>query len=234
MINTVSDYSMYSTKYQASLMGLMIFELKSLIGRLLLPKEPPQVKSASRFLHLGCGSRIFEDWVNADFFRPKFWKAPKSLWMLDLRYPLQCDDDYWDGVFCQHVLEHLYPIDVYNLLTELLRTLKPACYLRICVPDLSKYVDYYLGKPSPKEFSKWPTGAEAIRALTQNWGHCSVWDSELLALTLRRVGFVNVKEMEFGKGTDERLVREDEERKYESLYMEAQKPPYGYHNASMD
>jgi hypothetical protein len=99
--------------------------------------------------------------------------------------------------------------------------------LRICVPDLSKYVDYYLGNPSAEGFIKWPTGAEAIRALTQNWGHRSVWDSELLALVLHQVGFVNVKEVGFGKGTDERLIKEDQERRWESLYMEAQKPHFG-------
>lgn len=221
---TAPDYSLYSTKYQMNLRGLMSFELKSFFGRLFLKRKPPVIDLTTNLLHLGSGSNFFEGWVNADFFRPKFWKAPKSLWMLDLRYPLCCDSDYWDGIFTEHTLEHLYPTDARNLLGELLRTLRPKHWLRICVPDLGRYINYYLGSPSHENFARWSTGAEAIRALTQNWGHRSVWDSQLLGLTLRQVGFVNVRQAEFMKGADKRLLKDNEARRYESLCMEAQNP----------
>jgi hypothetical protein len=38
------------------------------------------------------------------------------------------------------------------------------------------------------------------------------------------VGFVNVKPVKFGQGTDSLLIKEQLERKHESLYVEAQKP----------
>jgi hypothetical protein len=40
---------------------------------------------------------------------------------------------------------------------------------------------------------------------------------------LRDVGFINVKEVSFGEGTDERIIKDNDNRKWESLYMEAQK-----------
>ena len=224
MTDSIPEYSLYSTKFQTRLKDLLFFELTSFLGRLFLNRKPPEINSTAKLLHLGCGGQIFENWVNADFYRRRFWRIPRSYWMVDLRYPLNCDDDYWDGVFSQHVLEHLYPADVYNLLVELLRTLKPKRWLRICVPDLSKYVDYYLGKPTHEEFARWSTGAEAIRALTQNWGHRSVWDSQLLGNALSQVGFVNVRQTEFKTGTAEWLLRDSSHRRFESLYMEAQKP----------
>ncbi len=52
---------------------------------------------------------------------------------------------------------------------------------RISVPDLSKYVDYYNDKHVHELFKRWETSCEAIRSLTQNWGHVSVWHSKLLS-----------------------------------------------------
>jgi len=218
------DWSLYSKKYQIKIKGLIKFELKSFIGRLFFSRKPPSSNKPIKLLNLGCGSRYINGWINADFFVIKFWKAPKSLWMLDLRYPLKCNSNYWDGVFIEHTIEHLYPIEAKNLLKEVFRTLKKGHWLRISVPDLEKYINYYLGKPSNEEFHKWATGAEAIRSLTQNWNHHSLYDSQLLKSILRQIGFINVRKVEFRKGTDKKLLMDSEDRKLESLYIEAQKP----------
>lgn len=100
--------------------------------------------------------------------------------MVDLRYPLNCDDNVWDGVFTEHTLEHLYPDQAYFLLRELHRTMKPGSYIRITVPDLSKYIDFYNGKPVDERFYRWETGCEGIRSLTQNYLHVSLWDFNLI------------------------------------------------------
>lgn len=222
----IQDHSIYSVKYQNNLMGMIKFELISLYGRIFLNNKP-RLSDNLNLLHLGCGYNKFAGWVNADFYRGlKFWKKypNKPDWMLNLKYPFQCDDNVWDGVFTEHTLEHLLPLHVLNSLKEILRTLKPGCWLRVSVPDLRKYVDYYCGRKSHEKFKQWPTGAEAIRALMQNWGHRSVWDSELLGLFLREAGFVNIRKVEFGKGIDKRIIKDSEARSWESLYMEAQKP----------
>ena len=51
----------------------------------------------------------------------------------------------------------------------------------------------------------------------------SLWDNELIFLYLQEVGFVNIHEVSFMKGTDKRLLKDKEERQWETLYIEAQK-----------
>ena len=167
-----ADYSIYSTKYQLSVKGLLKFECISFLGRLFLDKKPALIQGDVDLLHLGCGSNRFDGWINADFYSGmKFWEKYKNRpdWMLDLRYPLNCDDNSWDGIFSEHTLEHLYPNQALSLLKELHRTMKKGAYLRLSVPDLAKYIDYYHGKKVDEKFQRWPTGCEAIRCLTQNW-----------------------------------------------------------------
>lgn len=222
---TLGSSAMYSTEHQISLEKLIRFEVKSLLGRFFLSSYPPLLDSENNLLHLGCGDSCFEGWVNADFFNFKFTNnTKKPEWMLDLRYPLKCQSNYWDGVFTEHTLEHLYPNHAVNCLQEILRTLKPKGWVRISVPNLRKYVDFYRGIEVGDRFKQWSTGAEAIRALTQDFGHLSVWDSELLEVTLKDIGFTNVRQVEFLEATDKRLLKEAEARRWESLYMEAQKP----------
>ena len=220
-----NDYSIYCTKYQLSLRGLLKFELISLYGRLLLNKGPTLINDKN-LLNLGCGRNKFEGWVNADFyFGIKFWKKYKNRpdWTLDLRYPLNCNANVWDGVFSEHTLEHLYPNQALSLLKELYRTMRKGAWLRISTPDLAKYVDFYCDKKVNEAFKRWPTGCEAIRSLTQNWIHLSVWDSRLLSRFLREAGFMNVQEVRFREGTDYKLLKDSEDRRWESLYIEAQK-----------
>lgn len=229
MTNNLSskEHSIYNTDYYVELKKLFDFELKSFLGRRFFSRKP-NLKSEDNFLHLGSGGKKIPNWVNADFFAIKFWnwqKYPnKPDWMIDLRYPLNCDDNVWDGVFSEHTLEHLYPVQALQLLKELHRTMKPGSWLRISVPDLSKYVSYYEGEAVDEQFStNWQTGCEAMRALTQNYLHLSVWDSELMGRFLQDAGFINIQQVSFKQGTDAKLLQDQVDRKWESLYMEAQK-----------
>ncbi|OKH52140.1 hypothetical protein NIES2101_16025 [Calothrix sp. HK-06] len=216
-----------NTKYQVNLRNLIKFEIISLYGRIFLNRKPKTQNKDKNLLNLGCGSSKFEGWTNADYFkifRPTNRKRTKPDWMLDIRFPMNCKDNTWDGVFTEHTLEHLYPIQALNLLKELHRTMKPGAWLRITVPDLRKYMSYYNSEKVDEKFSKWQTGCEAIRALTQDWGHVSVWDNELLENFLIKTGFVNINEVSFAQGSDKTLLKDKEERTWETLYMEAQKP----------
>ena len=213
-------------------MGVLnYFELNSLIGRLLCNKKPP-LKSGKNFLNLGSGPNEIENWINADFFPnlfPHFYRIRMFFnppyWMLDLRYPVNCNNDVFDGIYCGHTLEHLTLSDASNLLCEVYRILKPGCWLRINVPDLEEYVKYYIGENVDELFHNYSTGAEAIHDLTQEWGHLSVWDETLLTKKLQTIGFINIKRVNFGKeGTDHNLIIEQEVRRWETLVIEVQKP----------
>jgi len=225
-MSDIKDFSIYSSKYQNSLLAIVRFELTGLYGRVFLNKKP-RLTEALNLLHIGCGRNKFEGWINADFYQGlRFWKKYPSEqpdWMLDLRYPLNCGSNVWDGVFSEHTLEHLYPTQALNLLKELYRTMKPKTWLRIGVPDLRKYVDYYNGRVPHRSFLKWETGCEAIRSLTQNWLHLSVWDITLLSRFLKEAGFANIQEVEHKQGSDPRLLMDSKDRQWETVYVEAQK-----------
>jgi predicted SAM-dependent methyltransferase len=213
---------------ELKLIELLKFELRSFYGRKILRPKPKFKNHNLNLLHLGCGSTVFEDWINADFFTNllSFWKrsANQRDWMLDLRYPMNCHDNVWDGVFSEHTLEHLYPNQAFQLLKEVHRTMKPGAWLRVTVPDLNKYVRYYCGESVNEKFNTWQTGCEAVRSLTQDHIHLSVWDSELLGVFLKEVGFFKIKEVSFMEGTDPLLLKDKQQRAWETLYMEAQKP----------
>ncbi len=203
------------------------FEIVSWLGRhfqkrksrIIAGKEP-------LLLDIGVGTNFIQGWTHVDFFtfRIKFWKTYTNLAEVqtDLRYPLNCHDDIVDGVYSGHTLEHLYPNHAYFLIAEIYRILKPGGWLRINVPDLEIAIDYYMGKNNVFNYT---FKAEAIANLTQNSGHHSVWNEELLKYALETSGFVKIKKVEFGiEGTDKRLIKENKVRKFESIAIEAQKP----------
>jgi hypothetical protein len=222
----------FSDQLQISLQGVFLFEIQSLIGRSLFNSKPNLTANDKNFLNLGCSSTVVNGWVNADFYNLRkllLLKSEQNLlrpnWFLDLRFPLNCDDNVWDGVFTEHTLEHLYPTQAFNLIKEIFRTMKHGAWLRVTVPDLNKYVRFYKAEEVDNEFSlRWKTGCEAVRSLTQDYYHHSLWDSELLSLSLEKAGFINIQEVSYMVGSDKKLLIDRDIRKWETLYMEAQKP----------
>ena len=169
----------YPNYEEPKFMQQLKFELISWVGRHFLKHRSKIIPSDSLLLDIGAGANFKEGWTHVDFYslRLKFWKkrypAQKSEIETDLRNPLNCPDNVVDGVYSGHMLEHLYPNQAYQLLSEIYRILKPSCWLRINVPDLGHCVDFYNGKITIENFKY---KAEAIGDLTQNWGHHSVWD----------------------------------------------------------
>jgi predicted SAM-dependent methyltransferase len=220
-----NDYKICSGKYKESLWSILSFEIRSFIGRNFQNKKPP-IQNGKQLLNLGCGTTIINRFVNSDFYNGLLsWNYGKNvnIWTQDFRYCLNCPNNYWDGVFTEHTLEHLYPIEVLNLLKEIHRTLKKGKWLRVSVPDLEEYVKFYNYQKN-REFKKyWKLGAEAIWSLTQNWGHRSVWDYDLLKLFLEKSGFKNIRRVSYKVGTDKYIIKDGKNRKSGSLYIEAQK-----------
>lgn len=179
-----------------------------------------------RYLNLGCGSNIRDGFCNMDISMPFRWLISKkeNFWLHDVTKKWPCSDNYWDGIYTQHMLEHLTYQGAINSLIESFRTLKSGGYIRIVVPDLEKYVSYYIGDVPNSEFEKFRYGAIAISNLCQNAGHISVYDFELLSAVLKEIGWLNIRKVSFMEGTNEKLLIDSPERKWASLYVEAQKP----------
>ena len=96
--------------------------------------------------------------------------------------------------------------------------------MRVSVPGLRKYVDFYEGKDNNGFFDKFPQKALALSFMTQMHYHRSTWDGELMTALLEDIGFVNVREVTHGVGTDARLIKDQDDKAGESLYVEAKKP----------
>jgi predicted SAM-dependent methyltransferase len=130
----------------------------------------------------------------------------------------KCPDNYWDGIFTEHVLEHFSYNDAIYVIGECYRTLKPGAWVRISVPDINKFIDF---QSLSDKHRRLPV---AISIAAQHHGHVSVWDPSLMMDVAAECGFTNIRETGFGRGTDEKLIKDQEMRREESLYVEARKP----------
>lgn len=200
------------------------FEAKSLLGRVLFSRKPP-LKNG--YCNLGCGQAVRYGYCNADFFdmhaKITSRKNKKLDWEIDLRYPLNCDDNFFCGVFLEHVIEHVDISHGRRLLKEIHRILRPGGILRITAPSLEKYIDYYNGNVPHKKFLKWDNRGEALWSLAHNWNHRSVYDYSLLEMILKEANFANITRCEFLTGQDKMLLLDGEDRSWETLYVEAMK-----------
>ncbi len=193
---------------------MLLFEIRSWIGRKLTRAPPPR----SPYLHIGSGANVRTGFENLDVY---FFRGARGVVGHDFRYPLPYPEGSFAGAYSEHCLEHLYPNHAIRLLREICRVLKPGSIFRCGVPDLEKYVNYYTGKEVDPEFARFRSGCEAIWSLTQNWGHLSVWDASMLIQTLRDVGFAGAERASFRRGRNAELLIDQEERRWETVYVEA-------------
>lgn len=203
------------------------FELLSVIGR-AFARRLDLAKEQTTYINLGCGTSHFPGFVDIDFF------GTEAAYGADLRYPLLIDNESADGIFTEHVLEHLSYDEAASVLAECHRVLKPGGRLRIVLPDVSLFIRRYVDRDSAW-FKTWehdvltPRGRSlatpmmAISFVTQEYGHRSAWDVETVELFLKRAGFSRVQRCRYGHGGDPMLVKDNgaPDRTSVSLYVEA-------------
>lgn len=201
------------------------FDLMSKIGRSFFSRYP---KPSNGYCNLGCGPRYLPNYCNADFFsfntaRRLLGKDTITLdWEIDLRHPLKCKDGTFNGVLMEHVLEHLTVRHAQAILRELRRIIKPGGSLRISVPNLAKYIEFYNGGLPHAKFYNWAhSPAEAIWSMAYNFGHHSLYDYQLLEKLVRQAGFENIVQCAAMESHDPMLRIDDPGRAWESLYLEA-------------
>ncbi|MGK9477098.1 methyltransferase domain-containing protein [Melioribacter sp. OK-6-Me] len=92
-------------------------------------------------LHLGCGDKILDDYINIDLYNNN---AELKLDITNLDY---FKDDSVDEIFMNAVFEHLYTFEQIPALKEWRRILKPGGKLIInSIPDFDIVVDAYVNK----------------------------------------------------------------------------------------
>ena len=214
----MKPYHFGSTSGQMSLARHGYFEVRAVVGRMLHPRRRTP---RHPLLQVGSGPNPLPGFENVDFYFSAALRTGHR--GHDLRRPLPYADALFEGVYSEHTLEHMYPSEALALLREICRVLMPGGVFRCSVPDLKRYVDFYERRAVDPAFGMFRSGCEAFWNLTQNHHHRSVWDADMLKRQMVACGFVDASERPFRQGADERLLVDQEDRSWESVYVEGVK-----------
>jgi predicted SAM-dependent methyltransferase len=169
-------------------------------------------KHRIRRLHLGCSALLRPGWYNTD-------KYPRRMGVAYCdatgRYPFE--NDAFDYVFTEHMIEHVPYAGGKLLVLECLRVLKPGGKLRISTPDLGRILA--LLHPTTqieREYVKFALGTipDAVDCQTsffinqfmRAWGHTFIYDRETLSGLMRSAGFIDITERRPGESDDAELA----------------------------
>jgi len=181
------------------------------------------------YLNLGSGPRglTSSNWINVDGY-----KDTNVVYCMDFNSRFPFSDNCFDGIFCEHVLEHFNLENGQRLLRECCRVLRPGGCLRIIVPDGEKIMKAYFNTPSElleRRSVDTSCAMEAVNSyFRQRYEHQIAYDGELLEYQFSLAGFTQVSRVSFGNGkVSGAVIIDDEKYAWESLYMEAVKPSRG-------
>jgi predicted SAM-dependent methyltransferase len=192
---------------------------KSRIRR-ALSKQPQPL-----FLNLGSGPRGVVDahWVNIDGFRDR-----NVRYLIDFGRPLPFPTESFDGVFCEHVLEHFSLADGERIAREVHRVLHAGGCFRLVVPDGELVLRRYFEAPEAL-VNRRGTGVETPMEVVnlcfrQRYEHQFIYDWLTMENMLLRAGFAAVCRSAFGQTSQcPALVLDDQKYEWESLYVDAAK-----------
>ncbi|WP_421796974.1 class I SAM-dependent methyltransferase [Haliscomenobacter sp.] len=182
-----------------------------------------KIPSDRKFLNLGSGPRGInnEKWVNIDGF-----KDLNVHFLCDFNRKLPFNNETFDGIFCEHVLEHFDFNSGRLLLNECYRVLKKGGVMRIIVPDGEKILRSYFDDPSfIVNYKNCNSGLpmEAVNSwFYQRYEHQCIYDEPYMGYLLKSVGFSSSTKTSFKETTfqEKELVVDDEKYSWESLYFE--------------
>lgn len=172
------------------------------------------------YLQIGCGLNILPDWLNSDI-EPKNDK----IIYLDASEKFVFDDNTFQFVFSEHLVEHLDFYSLINFLTENYRILKVGGFIRIATPNLSFLHNIYQNpqKDCNKQYVEWALNqfltdianspftdshinhVYVINNFHKAWGHQMIFTFETLKFILETVGFKNVIQVSVGKSVHKEL-----------------------------
>ena len=204
-----SKYTQENTsKLRDKIKRLLIYTLKP-----ILPLFPKRRSTLNMPLNLGCGSKIYEQTINVDYFSVNYGYLRKIDYCFDFTSRFPFSDDTFNGLYTEHVLEHLSFSSVLKALNEAYRVLQTGSLVRIILPDLDRAFE----EGTDRVEQLW-----RIHELTQMYGHVSLWNYELMHSVLSDTGFVNIRKAEYRDSSDSRINHDSEERVKFSFVIECQ------------
>lgn len=139
-------------------------------------------------LHIGCGNKIFDGWVNLDVQRSDGVDIVDDASILN-----KIDNNSCDIIYACHILEHFGRNDVTDIIKVWHTKLKSGGTLRLSVPDFSKVVQRYLDTDDIDEIMGLVTGGHK----DEFDRHGMIFDKKSLYKILISVKFNNVREWDW-------------------------------------
>lgn len=173
-------------------------------------------------LHVGCGRKRLEGWINVDL-----QTLPEVDHALDVTRGLPFSDVRY--VFAEHFLEHLAVEDALGFLVEAYRVLAPDGWIRLSTPNLDWVWCIIDRGPGGEDEAGVRLGMVANRAF-YGWQHRFVWNRPLLRTALFAAGFDGIRWCRYGessieafRGVEQHEVYDDCEELPHVLIAEARK-----------
>lgn len=133
------------------------------------------------YLNLGSGSLIIEGMLNADI-------CPRADSYVDLTSRFPYEDNSFNYIFSEEVIEHFDEATSLKVLKEACRILKPGGIARFTTPRLEWFVDRFLEKD--------PYGV-AFNGIFYNHGHAHIYTERSLRAAMKKAGFDEVRFTEY-------------------------------------
>ena len=134
-------------------------------------------------LHLGCGTRHFDGWINLDI------DSPKADIIDDATKLTKILDDSCEVIYASHILEHFGRKEVAQVLSIWYSKLKTKGVLRLSVPDWEKVIYMYSKGTELEILLGFIVGGQK----TQFDFHKMIFDKKLLTKLLLSSGFKKVR-----------------------------------------
>lgn len=164
-------------------------------------------------LQLGSSFTPLNGWLNTDLIL----EIPGVIY-LDATRRFPFDNETFDYVASEHMIEHIDYDSGMAMLRESFRVLKPGGAIRIATPDLrvllglnamertsaqNEYIEWIISKLFPGVTDC--KAAFVINNAFRCWGHQFLYDAETLKAALARCGFENLKQHKPGESNDPNL-----------------------------
>ena len=195
---------------------------------------------AVKRLQLGASNNLLHDWLNTDISLNH-----KSVMYLDATQPFPFDSNTFDYIISEHMIEHVpYPA-AQSMLHECYRVLRPRGRIRIATPDLRVLLALYNQEKTDEQirYIDWVVtrcmrNVEKCRDVFvinnsfQSWGHCFLYDREMLQYALETAGFRQTNFYKPGRSDDFNLknleshgkeVQSEEVNQFETIVIEGSK-----------